>query len=270
MSCSTTTTVRSSAMRCSSSPVSSRLLGAHPGDRLVEQQQLGVLHQQHADLEPLLLAVRAACRPGCRRGRSGRSSPAPRPPRRARPAGGAAASARRGRRRPRCRGSAARVSSSNTVAVWKVRPTPSRAIWCTFWPSSSTPAEAGRPGGLHQPGDGVDQRRLARAVRADEEPQVALEHRQVDAVDGVEAVEGDRQAADLEVVGRHAVAAGRRSVLGARIGRPVERADPASGRLGVAAGRGGAPGARHVSAAQRRPGRRAGTPTTTMNSRPWT
>ena len=30
----------------------------HAGDRLVDQQQLRVLRQQHADLEPLLLAVR--------------------------------------------------------------------------------------------------------------------------------------------------------------------------------------------------------------------
>ena len=34
------------------------LLVAHAGDRLVEQQQPGLLHQQHADLQPLLLAVR--------------------------------------------------------------------------------------------------------------------------------------------------------------------------------------------------------------------
>src|ERR1700716_3901867 len=33
-------------------------LVAHPGDRLVEQQQLRLLHQQHPDLQPLLLAVR--------------------------------------------------------------------------------------------------------------------------------------------------------------------------------------------------------------------
>ena len=32
-------------------------LVGHAGHRLVEQQQLGVLHQQHADLQPLLLAV---------------------------------------------------------------------------------------------------------------------------------------------------------------------------------------------------------------------
>ncbi len=29
----------------------------HAGDRFVDQQQFGVLRQQHADLEPLLLAV---------------------------------------------------------------------------------------------------------------------------------------------------------------------------------------------------------------------
>ena len=37
-----------------------RLLGlgvGHAGDRLVDQQQLRVLRQQHADLQPLLLAV---------------------------------------------------------------------------------------------------------------------------------------------------------------------------------------------------------------------
>ena len=34
------------------------LAHAHAGDRLVEHQQLGVLHQQHADFQPLLLAVR--------------------------------------------------------------------------------------------------------------------------------------------------------------------------------------------------------------------
>jgi hypothetical protein len=33
------------------------LLGAHAGHRLVEHQQLRLLHQQHADLQPLLLAM---------------------------------------------------------------------------------------------------------------------------------------------------------------------------------------------------------------------
>jgi hypothetical protein len=38
-------------------------LVGHAGHGLVEQQQLGVLHQQHADLQPLLLAVAQVARP---------------------------------------------------------------------------------------------------------------------------------------------------------------------------------------------------------------
>ena len=45
----------------------------HAGDRLVDQQQLRVLRQQHADLEPLLLAVRERRRRAGRGARPGRS-----------------------------------------------------------------------------------------------------------------------------------------------------------------------------------------------------
>ena len=38
-------------------PGALHLLVGHAGDRFVHQQQLGILHQQHADFEPLLLAV---------------------------------------------------------------------------------------------------------------------------------------------------------------------------------------------------------------------
>ena len=38
------------------------LLRRHAGDRLVHEQQLRLLHQQHADLEPLFLAVRQRAR----------------------------------------------------------------------------------------------------------------------------------------------------------------------------------------------------------------
>ena len=58
MSCSMTTTVRSPAEPAEQLAGGVAFVVAHPGDRLVEQQQLGVLHQQHADLQPLLLAVR--------------------------------------------------------------------------------------------------------------------------------------------------------------------------------------------------------------------
>ncbi len=94
------------------------------------------------------------------------------------------------------------VSSSKTLAVWNVRPTPARAIRCAFRPSSSTPPKRAEPVAAVEAGDRVDDRRLAGAVGADEEPQVAAGHREVDAVDGDEAVEVDPQAADLEVVVR--------------------------------------------------------------------
>ncbi len=52
-----TMTERSLMIRLSSSAVLLALADAHAGDRLVEHQQLRVLDQQHADLQPLLLAV---------------------------------------------------------------------------------------------------------------------------------------------------------------------------------------------------------------------
>ena len=58
MSCSTTTSECVPASDRKSSAVRSVSWSLMPGDRLVEQQQLRLLHQQHADLEPLLLAVR--------------------------------------------------------------------------------------------------------------------------------------------------------------------------------------------------------------------
>ncbi len=58
MSCSTTITEWRPASEVSSSAVRSVSCGVMPGDRLVHQQQPRVLHQQHADLQPLLLPVR--------------------------------------------------------------------------------------------------------------------------------------------------------------------------------------------------------------------
>ncbi len=48
------------------------LLRRHAGDRLVDQQQLRLLHQQHADFEPLLLAVRERFFPARRAAPRGR------------------------------------------------------------------------------------------------------------------------------------------------------------------------------------------------------
>jgi hypothetical protein len=56
-SCSTTTTLRSPAMPVQQGRGLLGLLVGHAGDGFVHQQQLRVLHEQHADLQPLLLAV---------------------------------------------------------------------------------------------------------------------------------------------------------------------------------------------------------------------
>jgi hypothetical protein len=58
MSCSTTTTERVLAISLSRIAVSGRLRIGHAGHRLVDQKQLRLLRQKHADLQPLLLAVR--------------------------------------------------------------------------------------------------------------------------------------------------------------------------------------------------------------------
>ena len=58
MSCSTTTSV---LVVFSSLKIATVLLDlglGHAGDRLVEQKQPRILHQHHADLEPLRFAVR--------------------------------------------------------------------------------------------------------------------------------------------------------------------------------------------------------------------
>ena len=63
MSCSMTRTARSCATVCKQPAGALGLLVGHPRHRLVHQQQLGVLHEHHADLEPLLLAVGEAAGP---------------------------------------------------------------------------------------------------------------------------------------------------------------------------------------------------------------
>ena len=125
MSCSITTTVWSPASSWSSSPVAWRSCAAHAGDRLVEQQQLGLLHEQHPDLQPLLLAVAERRRPG---GRPARCSPI-RSSVRGDPVADAPAPAQQpahaacGTTSARSRFSTT-VSDSNTVGVWKLRPMP--------------------------------------------------------------------------------------------------------------------------------------------------
>ena len=89
-------------------------------------------------------------------------------------------------------------SSSKTLAVWNVRPTPSRTILCTGLAEQLLLAEPRRPGGLGEPRDGVDAGRLAGAVRADEEPDLAGVRVEGDAVDRDEARELDVEVRDDE------------------------------------------------------------------------
>ena len=166
-------------------------LGAHAGDRLVEQQHVGVLHQQHADLEPLLLTVRQHA--GRFVGQVGQPDDLQAPPRSTatRRTAGAAASTSSGRPRRRCPDSAARVSCSKTLAVWNVRPDAESGDLVHLLAQQLHTGLVHRPGGGHQTGDRVDHSGLAGAVGADQEPQIALEQREVDIADGLEAVEID-------------------------------------------------------------------------------
>ena len=125
MSCSTTTIVRSAR------EVEDQLGGllglavGHAGDRLVEQQQSAVVDQQHADLEPLLLAVARARRPACAALLGKTDAGQGRASMRSRRCGVSRANSV-----ARCRGCSASASSrfsktvrfSNTVGRWNLRP----------------------------------------------------------------------------------------------------------------------------------------------------
>ena len=177
------------------------LLGAHAGDGLVEEHHLGVLHEQHADLEPLLLPVGED--PGGAVGQRGQADGLQRlldalghlaagraaaaSALRCMPAGDVEVlqhaellEHRRGLEGP------ADAQAHDLVRLH-------RRAGC--WSRNSRSA-----GAVHQPGEGVDQGGLAGAVRADEEVQPPLQEGEVDAVDRLEAVEVDGQVADLQVV----------------------------------------------------------------------
>ena len=93
---------------------------------------------------------------------------------------------------------------------WKVRAMPSCVIVCGLRPVMSVPwnddLAAGR---LVQPGDHVEERRLARAVRPDQADDRALLDREVDPVDRHQAAEALGQAAYVEQVGHASVAQAR-------------------------------------------------------------
>ncbi len=184
------------------------LLVTHAGDRLVEQQHVGVLHQQHADLQPLLLPVgqhpsglvdqigQTRCLQSLLDRRQHRRAPPQQRPRRP-------ARARRDvevlQHRQLLEHARGLERASHSEAGDLVH----------LLAEQLDTGLADRSGGGHQPGDRVDHGGLAGAVGPDQEPQVALEQGEVDVADRLEPVEIDRQAADFEVLGAHAhVAAG--------------------------------------------------------------
>ena len=189
-----------SSTACSrASPCSSRhalgFLRPHARQRLVEQQNLGIAGERHGDLELALLAVRE------------RAGDALRERREADALEGAAAPSRRGADRS-CRAeamgarreltacTASRTFSSTVRAAkmlvrWNERPTPSRVMRQAGSPATSRPSSSsGRRVGLISPGQHVDERGLAGAVRADDGMQLALMQRDGDVAHGDQAAEG--------------------------------------------------------------------------------
>ena len=83
------------------------------------------------------------------------------------------------------------VRSSNSSIACHVRARPRRARACGLSSVMSAPSSVGRAAVRHEPGDGVDERRLAGAVRADQPDQLAGLDVEVDVDDGVHAAERD-------------------------------------------------------------------------------
>ena len=173
------------------------LATGHPRDRLVQEQELRLLADQHPDLKPLLLAVGQPDGP-CRRARPpARSAGASRP----RDRGSAASIALHAPRMPPCDPTAISmfcqtVRFGKMVGVWNLRPMPYRAISCSWrrvrsWFSKRAVPESW-PG---LAGDDVQQGRLAGPVRPDQEAHLAARQRQAQVVEHGQAVEADRDLA---------------------------------------------------------------------------
>lgn len=160
------------------------LLMRHPRDRLVEEQEPRGLHEQHPDLEPLLLAVGerpgaplAGPRQAVIASTSSMHSRASLP-RRATKVGHTALLAWSASHR-----FSNTVWCSNTVGRWNLRPIPTVPISGSERLEIDVVAKTGRtvlrPG---LAGDDVHERGLARPVRPDQTPQLVVVHVQGEAV----------------------------------------------------------------------------------------
>ena len=202
MSCSMTSTERSRGDRQQQLAGARGLLVVRPATGSSTSSSSGSWAMHHADLQPLLLAVRqragqlAALRrgrrwpasPRCARARRRRRGRAAWP---ARPCSAAAATARR---------SPTRVRFTNTDGVWNLRPMPRAAIWFSLRAVRSVlRPKITRPcSGLHPARDHVEQRRLAGAVGPDHHAQLAPVHEEVQAVERLEALVGDGDVLEVD------------------------------------------------------------------------
>ena len=196
MSCSMTSTARSRATAPAGAGGPLGLLVGHARHRLVHQQQLGVLHHDHADLEPLLLAVGEPARPLRRRGRRDRWSRGSRrpgvrwaPSSRARrvastPLLGRASDSSRFSRTRQVREDGRRLElAPDPEAGDLVLPQPDQ-----LGVLAEDHAARRR---LHLARDHVEQRGLARSVGPDHHAQLLVVHEEVQLVERLEAVEVD-------------------------------------------------------------------------------
>ena len=143
------------------------------------------------------------CAPRRRGGPSSRRFPGGRGPSRARRGRTRAAATSRtwSARRPMIASStlSRTVSFGKRLVTWNVRAMPSAVRRWLAQPVTSSPKSRTCPAVARQDaGDDVEQRRLARAVRADDRLAVAREDLQVDVLDRVQAAEALRQALQLE------------------------------------------------------------------------
>ena len=99
------------------------------------------------------------------------------------------------------------VRSSNSSVLCQVRASPRCARDVRRQPCEIAPVELDPACGTDEPGDRVDERRLAGAVRSDQPDQLTLLDGDVDGVDGPHAPEANRQAGRGED-GAHAPLAG--------------------------------------------------------------
>ena len=91
------------------------------------------------------------------------------------------------------------VMCVNSLRSWNVRPMPSRAIFQCGRPRMDLPSQSTSPrSGARLPGDQVEQRGLAGAVRADQRGDDAGAQRQRHVVDGLQAAEGLGGAGHLQ------------------------------------------------------------------------